>query len=92
MSKLDQIRALREARHKEHVSRPKQPIIPKAVIEEFEDTTPSVSVGVPSTPEQQKKNAAKRAQRGRPRKTEEGFDKATWQREYMRKRRAEGKS
>jgi hypothetical protein len=29
--------------------------------------------------------------RGRPRKTGEGFDKAAWQRDYMRKRRAEGK-
>ena len=36
-------------------------------------------------------DVASKPKRGRPRKTEAGFDKAAWQRDYMRKRRAEGK-
>ena len=91
MSKVDQIRALREARYKEQSAPVKQPKIPKVVIDEFE-RLPSVTVGVPSTPEQQRENAVKRVKRGRPRKTDEGFDRPAYMRDYMRKRRAEAKS
>src|SRR4030095_5136442 len=96
--KSDQLRAMREARHADtnrglRVSPP----APRNPDDEAGDGVMLESIAHPpgliddiADAIQSGKLSLKK--RGRPRKTEDGFDKAAWQREYMRKKRAkEGK-
>ena len=90
MSKLDQIRALREAQYRERVNLVEQQAFPAPILRDRECNAP-VPAGQSDLSSPQRLRAIKHSNRGRPRKTSDGFDKAAYQREYMRKRRAEAK-
>jgi hypothetical protein len=89
--KSDQIRAMREANYAEQQKAVRRCFKACVVLRIKKPMEPAPKAGVPSKAILQQLADDVKPKRGRPRKTQEGFDKAEWQRDYMRKLRAQQK-